>query len=401
MENYKETRYNIFIAELCGDINFNVNEDIQMSADFLYKLKKEYSASGLPTVIADEGMNILWANGPGNFILLESDSDARFIFGDSAPQTGLFAKNRGGESLLFNSVRLGDPYGGRSFYVIELISSEKISSIVSYAAVRDYMSYLSAKIRTVLANISVTSDRLFEDVSIGASDSGFITDGLNRIQEDIMSLAREAIQPEQLYMLCDTQKTDEVLLLDSKMSEIAEVIRKRLGSAVKVIEDYDKGIYFHMNADAFEAMIAFMTAECCCTRLYPDRVILSGKRIADNRAEITVMLVNLDGKANNICCTAAAEADERGLNRNLFFGYISDILNMRNGVKVARQDMPGGVLYKMEMNVLPPNVSVLSDRACGYNTDHSGLSEKIDFFLGDVRTGQKYHLLPEDEPIKK
>lgn len=372
-----------------------------MTNDFLYKLKKEYSASGVPTVIADEEMRILWANGSGNFILLESGSDARFIFGDGAPQTGLFAKNRDGESLMFNSVKLGDPYSGRGFYIIELISSEKINSIVSSAAVRDYMSYLSAKIRTALANISVTSDRLFEDVSIGAADSGFITDGLNRIQENIMSLAREAIQPEQLYMLCDTQKTDEVILLDRKMSEIAEAVRKRVGNAVKISEDYDKGIYFHMNADAFEAMTAFMTAECCCTRFYPHRIIFSGKRIADDRAEISVMLVNLNGKANDICCTAAAEADDRGLNRNLFFGYISDILSMRNGVKVTRQDMPGGMLYKMEMNVLPKSASVLSDRACGYNTEHYGLWEKIDFFLGDIRTEQKYHLLPDDEPIKK
>lgn len=367
-----------------------------MTNDFLYKLKKEYSASGVPTVIADDEMRILWANGSGNFILLESDSDARFIFGDGAPQTGLFAKNRDGESLLFNSVKLGYPYGGRNFYVIELISSEKISSIVSSAAVRDYMSYLSAKIRTALANISVTSDRLFEDVSIGAADSGFITDGLNSINENIMSLAREAVQSEQLYMLCDTQKTDEVILLDRKMSEIAEAVRKRVGNSVKIIEDCDKGIYFHMNADAFEAMTAFMTAECCCTRLYPDRVIFSGKRIGSDRAEISVMLVNLNGKANDICCTAAAEADERGLNRNLFFGYISDILSMRNGVKVTRQDMPGGIMYKMEMNALPQNASVLADRACTYNAGHNGLEEKIDFFLGDIRAGRKYRLPTED-----
>lgn len=372
-----------------------------MPADFLYKLKKEYSASGVPTVIADEEMRILWANSPGNFILLESGADAGFIFGGSVPQTGMFAKNRGGESLLFNSVRTCDPDTGRCFYIIELISSEKMNSIVSSAAVRDYMSYLCAKIRTALANISVTSDRLFEDVSIGIADCGFITDGLNQIQENIMSLAREAIQQEQFYMLCDTQKTDEVILLDQKMSVIAEMIKKRVGSSVKIIEDYDKGIYFHMNTDAFEAMIAFMTAECCCTRLYPDRIILSGKRLPGDKAEISVMLVNVDGKANDICCTAAAEADERGLNRNLFFGYISDILSMRNGVKVTRQDMPGGVLYKMEMNAIPKNASVFSERAYWNEPRYTELSEKIDFFLGDIRPGRKHYSLSDDETTEK
>lgn len=362
-----------------------------MTTDFLYKLKKEYSASGMPTLIADSEMHILWANSLGNFLMLESGSNASFIFGDTPPGSGLFSKNRDGEKMLFNSVKTCDPKSGEPFYIIELIGSEKLDSVLASAAMRDYVSYLCAKIRNALANISFTSDKLFEDVSVGIADSAAVTNALNSIQENIMTLAREFVQPEQLYMLCDTQKTDDIILLDKKMSQIAAAVKRRAGKSIRVSEDYDKGIYFHMNTEAFETMIAVMTAECCCMRLYPDRLIYSVKRVGENRAEISVMMVNIDGKANDICCPAAADADERGLNRNMFFGYMSDILAMRNGVRVTKQDTPNSRLYKMEMDVVPRDASVFSDKTGEYDMYGTELYEKIGFFLGDIRSETKYY----------
>lgn len=377
-----------------------------MAIDFLYKLKKEYSASGLPTVIADE-TGILWANGSGSFIMKESGGDAEFIFGEDEPRTGLVTKNSGGESLLFNVIGTTDAETDRRFYIIELISSEKLSGIFSAAAVRDYVSYLCAKVRTVLSNITVTSDRLFDDISVGVSDDASVTDGLNRIQDNIMSLAREIVQPEQLYMLSDMLRSedisDSIILLDREMTEIVAEIRKRLGDSVRISEDYDKGIYFHMNADAFETVISAMTAECCSSRLYPDRLVFSAKRLDSSRAEVSVMLVNIGGRLNDICSGAAAEADERGLKRNLFFDYMCDMLAMRNGARFTRLDMPDGRVYKMEMDAVPAFTSVSEDmgdimkRTVIRRTD---LCEKIAFLFGDMRTGGKYYYISEKLPEK-
>lgn len=373
-----------------------------MANDFLNKLKKEYSVSGLPTVIADE-TGILWANSIGSFIMKESRGDIAFIFDGDAPRTGLITKSSGGESHVFNVIAMSDGGTGKRFYIIELVSSERLSGIFSAAAIRDYVSYLCAKVRTVLSNITVTSDRLFDDISVGTSDEASVTDGLNSIQNNIMSLAREIVQPEQLYMFSDILRSgdtsDSIILLDREMTEIVAEIRKRLGDSVRISEDYDKGIYFHMNVDAFETVIAAMTAECCSSRLYPDRLVFSAKRLDSSRAEVSVMLVNIGGRYNNICSGAAAEADERGLKRNLFFDYMCDMLGMKNGARFTRLDMPDGRVYKMEIDAVPAFTSVSEDigeimrRTVIRRTD---LSEKIDFLLGDMRTEEKYYYIPEE-----
>ena len=64
--------------------------------DSAYKLKKEYSASGVPVFIADEEMNILWKNDAGDPVL-ELGENAGVIFDGDIPVAGLVSKSIDGE----------------------------------------------------------------------------------------------------------------------------------------------------------------------------------------------------------------------------------------------------------------------------------------------------------------
>ncbi len=130
--------------------------------DSAYDLKKEYSASGLPTVIADEELRIVWKNDTGGSVPGFEES-AEFIFEGGIPVTGLVTKELNGEFFTFNVIRTYDG-DGKSWYIIELVSSCGIGGSFSAEAVRGYTGYICSRIRASAGNIISVTDRLYDDI---------------------------------------------------------------------------------------------------------------------------------------------------------------------------------------------------------------------------------------------
>ncbi|MDE7288535.1 MAG: hypothetical protein K2N71_03395 [Oscillospiraceae bacterium] len=308
--------------------------------DHAYKLKKEYSASGLPTIIADEELNILWKNNIGGSVPDLGES-AEFIFGGSVPCTGLVVKEINGEVYTFNVIKTD--IDGKSFYIIELVSSRELGGVVSAEAVRGYISYVCSKIRAAAGNIISVTDRLFEDISAGTLGIGRAAECFDRIYESAAVLEREIAYPDRLYSLIDPERPDDIIILDREMTAVAAGIKNSLKDSahggtkgmVRISEDYDRDIFFRMNADSFETAVASMAAECCGTGIYPERIIFSVRRSGRNRAEIAVMSLDIGNKRGSN--SSSANRSERSFNRRLLSEYVYDILGLKNGARFQRK----------------------------------------------------------------
>lgn len=358
--------------------------------DFVYKIEKEYSESGIPTVIADEELNILWANGIGNFLLRGLGESAGSLFDGGVPSTGLVSREIDGENCTFNVIKTADAVKGRFYYIIELVTSEKLSGIISAEAINGYIGYICDKIRTAAGDITSVTDRVFKDISAGILDSSYIAEGFNRIHENVMSLERETVRPEQIYSLINPRKPDDVIILDKEMIAVVSGIRGCLKGTVRISEDYDRDIFFHMNADSFETAVASMAAECCMMNVYPERIIFSARRSGHNRAEIAVMSLNIGGIPNSGSDSLPAETNGKGFNKKLLAEYIYDVLGLKNGVRFSKESLPNGCLLKMSIEILPRGAYVFTERTIDGSGRRRQILDKADFFFGDVRRSERY-----------
>ncbi|MDE6133898.1 MAG: hypothetical protein K2G04_11070 [Oscillospiraceae bacterium] len=100
-----------------------------------YKLKKEYSESGIPVIIADEELKILWKNNIGG-LYPDLGESAKAVFGGGRAVTGLVTSEIGGEVCTFNVIKTEDGESGRFYYIIELIASNGLGGSVPSEAVR-------------------------------------------------------------------------------------------------------------------------------------------------------------------------------------------------------------------------------------------------------------------------
>lgn len=363
--------------------------------NFVYKIEKEYSESGIPTVIADEELNILWANGIGNFLLRSLGERADPLFDGGAPATGLVSKEIDGETCTFNVIKTSDSANDKSYYIIELVASGKLDGIVSAEAINGYIGYICDKIRTAAGDITSVTDRVFKDISAGILDSRYIAEGFNRIQESVMSLEREVTRPEQIYSLIDPKKPDDVIILDREMLAVVSGIRGCLKGTVRISEDYDRDIFFHMNADSFETAVASMAAECCMMNVYPERIIFSARRSGHNRAEIAVMSLNIGGIPNSGSDSLPAETNGKGFNKKLLAEYIYDVLGLKNGVRFSRESLPNGCLLKMSIEILPRGAYVFTERAIDGSGRRRQILDKADFFFGAYGRSERYRVVPD------
>lgn len=363
--------------------------------DFVDKIEKEYSLSGLPTAVADDKLDIIWTNGFGNFMFSDFNGNMGFVFNGESPETGLVSKICGEETYTFNIIKTEDTNRKRFYYIFEIVSMKKLDSVILSESVRGYISYLCAKIRTAAGDIISVMDRLFDDVSVGVFNGEYITEGFNRIRNSVMSLEKEVVHPEQVYSIINFQKPDDVINLKEELSEIASEIRKRLKGMVRISEDYDKDIFFRMSAESFETAVAAMASECCMTDVYPEMLLFSAKRSGNDRAEVTIMSVNTDGRPNDRRNPAVAEADRRGLKRDLFTEYMYNMLGIKNGVKFSKKVMPTGCVCKMDIEVIPIGAAVLAERPVGSSGRRQEISDKIAFSFGDFFTAERYYYVDQ------
>lgn len=353
--------------------------------DHAYKLKKEYSASGLPTVIADEELKILWKNNMGGSVPDLGES-AEFIFDGGAPYTGLVVKEINGEVCTFNVISSEDGESKKLYYIIELISSRELGGIVSAAAVRGYIGYVCSKIRAAAGNIISVTDRLFEDISAGTLGALRAAEGFDRIYETAAVLEREIAYPDKLYSLIDPKRPDDVIILDREMAAVTAAIKSSLrGSArgkIRVSEDYDRDIFFRMNADSFETAVASMAAECCGLGCCPERIIFSARRSGRNRAEITVMSLNIGSK--NASKGSPQSGSERSFNRKLLSEYVYDVLGLKNGARFSKENIPSGAVFRMNIEALPKGASVFAEKPVDGSDRRRAIMDKLEFFFGEI-----------------
>lgn len=349
--------------------------------DFVRKIEKEYSESGIPTAIADGELKILWTNGIGSFLLRSLGETAEPLFDGGVPSAGLVSKEIDGEICTFNVIKTSDGANNTSCYIIELVNSERLNGIVSAGAVRSYIGYICGKIRTAAGDIAAAAERVFNGIPAGILESGYLAEGFDLIRESVMSLEREAADPDRIYSLADPKKPDDVILLDREMLAVVSGIRGCLKDKVRISEDYDRDIFFHMNADSFETAVASMAAECCMTNISPERIIFSARRSGRNRAEIAVMSLNIGGAASK------TDAGGFGFNQKLLAEYIYDVLGLKNGVIFSRESLPNGCLLKMSIETLPRGASVFAEKAVDGSGRSSRILDKAAFFFGSEMYG--------------
>lgn len=373
--------------------------------DSVFKLKKEYSASGVPTVIADEELNILWKNNAEGSVL-EAAEGAAFIFDGGFPDTGLTFKEINGEVCTFNVIKTEDSENDKYYYIIELIGLRGIGGSVPAEAVRRYIGHICSRIRAAAGNITSVTDRLFGDISSGGLNAGRIAEGFDLIYESAARLEREAFYPERIYDLIDPEKPDDIIILDKEMTAVVSGIKSSLNgrndSEVRISEDYDKEIFFRMNTDSFETALVSMTAECCgegrCRDCGPERIIFSARRSGRDRAEVTVMSLDI-GRKGVPKGREGSRVSERGFNKKLLAEYIYDVLGLKNGARFSKENIPGGFVFRMNIETLPRGASVFTDKPVDGSGRRREISEKLDFFFGDMpkAEGRRYTSRCENE----
>lgn len=367
--------------------------------DNAYKLKKEYSASGVPTFIADENMKILWKNSIESCIIgkapIELEKSAEVLFGSGGFKTGLMSRAVDGEIFTFNVIKRSEEE--KSYYIIELIASRSPGGIVSAEAVREYIGYICSKIRGAARDIISVTDRLFDDISEGGFNKSRAAEDFDRIYESVMTLDSEAAYPDRIYSLIDPKKSDDIIILDREMTAVASEIKVSLRDRVRISEDYDRDIFFRMNADSFETAVVSMTADCCGEGNYPERIIFSARRFGAGRAEITVMSLNTArgsdsrgsgaiGGSSRVCET------ERSFNKRLISEYIHDVLGLKNGARFSKESIPGGLVCRMNIEAMPRGSSVFAEKPVDGFGRHDKIADKLAFFFGDglAALGRRY-----------
>lgn len=360
-----------------------------------YKLKKEYSESGIPTVIADEDLNILWKNNIGGFPAAVGESAVAFFDG-GVPETGLTVKKTDDTIMTFNVIKTEDADNNNSYYIIELIGSRKAGGTVSAEAVRGYIGYVCSKLRTALNGITAVTDRLSEYISSGGLNAESISAGFEQISESTAMLEREVFYPDRIYSMTAPENPDDTIILEKEMAAVVSGIKSFLDEKsrgrVRISEDYDRDIFFRMNADSFETAVASMTAECCGSGGYPERIIFSARHYGRNRAEITAMSLNISAEANR----PPVHETERDFNRKLLSEYVYDVLGLKNGARFSKENIPNGIVCRMNIEAFTRGVSVFAEKPVDGSGRQSGIMYKLAFFFGDIPDSERHRYMSPD-----
>ena len=225
--------------------------------------------------------------------------------------------------------------------------------ILNIPEIRDYVNFICSKIREAAGVIINSADEIYDSVSCGLCDGQMITENLNMIDENIMSITKEIVMPDQFYSLMDMDGKNKVTLaMDRELQRVVGKIESTLGKAVKVTSKCDRGIFFRMDHTTFETLIAGMTDRCCCGKFYPETLVYSASRVGERRAELSVMGISPESQRNNIRLQTILSAELRDIKRDMFFEYICELLCSRFGAAFTKTEMPNGYNIKMEFDII-------------------------------------------------
>ena len=361
-----------------------------MADSFINTLKQIYVNAEVPVLIAGENMDVLWRN-PVSETSAADVPVSDVITEHQSSGSGLVRRASGDILLCFNVIRTEDPSEKNIYYIIETVSAVKRADSVNDQDVRSFVTYLCSKIRIALGNITRTADELFDAVSVGDINGEKITDGLNLIDRSIMSVAREVIQPEQLYLMLDSEGRTTVLSMEDELKSVIGEIKSFFGTSVTVTGECPQNIRFRMNRSIFRAVIAEMTAECCSSDLFPDLLVYAVKRTDEDRAELTVRSMNTSGEPNTAYDFSPREADIRGVNRHVFFDHVQNVLGERYGTSFSRSKLPDGILYKMELEVFPKGSAPIAMSSPEYISEEDQRFGVVHMSLADFYHTERYH----------
>lgn len=340
----------------------------------------------LPTAVADREFRFIWKNKA--FGTLYGDKDSLLdLFKEKIPESGLENVILDGSLCSFNILKAEEADGKELYYIAELVRSERMENILNTSAIRDYISYICAKIKDAAGMISNSADEIYDAVSCGLYDGQMIVNRLNTIDESIMSVAKEAVKPDHFYYLMDKSEREVTLSAEREMQRILNAVEKGFGKEVRVTKSIDRNIYFRMDRSTFEIMLVGMTEKCCGTKYYPEILSYSINKIRDGRAELSVKSTSPEGRPNTIRMPRLLDAELRNIKNDLFFEYICDILCDRAGAVFTKAEIAGGYLFKMEFDI----ISQGTPRIAMTSTDYfAGRFDAVPLMFADFPVIKRY-----------
>lgn len=331
-------------------------------SNFIPTLQQIFENSGVAVTVTDENFDIVWENERAASDRSVGCKNMRFIFGKAEYKPGMTYMTADGIIYSYNVMKTENAADGKVYYIIELTHKEKLTDAFTNSAVRSFISFICIRIRKTLGDISSCSDNIFGDISKGFVNLPVITKNLNGIDESIMALAKEVVQPEMLYWLIDSDKyEDDVRSLDYDLERLAFSAQKTFGNKIKVKKSCEKNIYYRMDKSVFEAVISGMTAECCASELIPETFEFSARRTEGTKAEIIIESANTSGERNDRYeHDMVSTFESMKLNPDLIFGYVREFVSRKYGVVFERIPRPDGLTFKMKLNILPEGFNGVS-----------------------------------------
>lgn len=315
---------------------------------FISSLEQLYANSGIPVAIADSSLNIIRRNplasaenSPLNI------PDVSELINSENPSTGKIYRAEGAVIHSYNVLKTELPDENDFCYVIEYLGADNPASLTNSPALRDYITYLCARIRDSAGKIAVCADSIDAAAAYYSSGNQEICDSLNSINHSMMMLLREVVNPEQIYCTADLTE-DETVLINEEIQQAADDAKTALGDSSIIINETDEKLYTRMNRSVFETVIASMTANCCMGELYPDEIIFSAKRTAPQKMCVSVRSLNTSGRKN-----PPPRRDLSPAGKDFCFDTLRSILSEKYNAVFSRSNLPDGILYSMEISALP------------------------------------------------
>ncbi|MGN0675335.1 MAG: hypothetical protein ACI4KG_06265 [Oscillospiraceae bacterium] len=330
-----------------------------MTADLITVLEQLYSSSGVPAAIADSDLNIIWRNAAADSgkSPLKSQS-AAFIFkgcGGLPSEGTVSAADENGVISRFNVMKTGIPGKKDWVYVIEHIGSDDFKDLICSPDIKNYMTYLCARIRDSAGKIAISADEIDSIVSSFGSGSKEISDCLNDIYQGLLLVLREVVNPEQFYYTLDPYCDDSTMSVEDELKLAASDAEKVLGSSCGVSVKTDGNIYIRMNRSVFETITADMASECCGGRTFPDRLVFSAKKTASDRALISVRSFNSPDRKN------AAPEFETANGRKLYFDFLCNVMCEKYGAVFTKKELTDGFSVEMEIDAIKSEMEIVKN----------------------------------------
>ena len=325
-----------------------------MSGNVISAVKAVHEKSGIPVVFTDSSFCVTWKNKLAASLFSEGEclSDT---FEKVSLREGVVNAYQGDAIYSLNVIRLDnkDEKDSEYEYMVEFLHTDSMVRILNIPEIKNYIYFICSKIKEAAGVVVNSADEIYDAVSCGLYDGRMITDRLNIIDENIMSVTKEIVMPDQFYALMDMEnKNKATLAMDRELQRLVGNIRSEIGKAVKITSTCERGVFFRMDPVMLETVVMGMTERCCCGKIYPETLVYSVSRISEERAELSVMSISPESRKNNVRLKTIMEAELRNIKRGLFFDYICDVLCSGFGVAFTQTEMPNGYNFKMEFNII-------------------------------------------------